>query len=56
MAALGSGNFYALTSNASYGTANHTVVSGGTVIDKFCIVGVDANHYTVGSYAGVWTD
>ena len=56
MAALGSGNYYALTSNAGYGTANHTVVSGGAVTDKFCIVGHDANHYDVVAYNGTWTD
>jgi hypothetical protein len=56
MAALGAGNFYGLTNNSAYGTANHTVVSGGTVTDKFCIVGVDANHYAVVSSAGTWVD
>ena len=56
LAALGSGNYYELTSHASWGTANHTVVSGGAATDSICLVGYDANHYAVFSYNGTWTD
>jgi hypothetical protein len=56
MAALGSGNYYELTSHASWGTANHTQVSGGAATDAICYVGYDANHYAVFSYNGTWTD
>jgi hypothetical protein len=56
LAALGAGNYYELTSHASWGTANHTVVSGGAATDSICLVGYDANHYAVFSYNGTWTD
>ena len=56
MAALGSGNYYELTSHAAWGTANHTTVSGGVATDQICFVGYDANHYAVASYNGTWTD
>ena len=56
MAALGPGNYYELTSRASWGTANHTVVSGGAATDELCLVGYDANHYAVTSFNGTWTD
>jgi len=56
MAALGSGNYYELTSHTSWGTANHTQVSGGVATDAICYVGYDANHYAVFSYNGTWTD
>lgn len=56
MAALGSGNYYELTTHASWGTANHTVASGGVATDAICLAGYDANHYAVMSYSGTWTD
>ena len=56
LAALGSGNYYSLTANTGWGTANHTVASGGAVTDSVCIVGYDANHYKIKSYNGTWTD
>ena len=56
LAALGSGNYYSLTANTGWGTANHTVASGGAVTDSECIVGYDGNHYKIKSYNGTWTD
>jgi len=54
--ALGSSNYYELTTHAAWGTANHTVVSGGAQTDAICLVGYDATHYAVMSYNGTWTD
>ena len=56
LAALGSGNYYELTTHAGWGTANHTLVSGGVATDNICLWGYDANHYMVQSYTGTWTD
>jgi hypothetical protein len=56
LAALGSGNYYELTTHASWGTVNHTVVSGGLATDAICLVGYDANHYAIFSYNGTWAD
>jgi hypothetical protein len=54
--ALGASNYYELTTHAGWGTANHTVVSGGMATDQICLVGYDATHYAVFSYTGTWTD
>ena len=56
LAALGSGNYYELTSHAGWGTANHTVTSGGTNADQICLRGYDSNHYAVDTFTGTWTD
>lgn len=56
LSALGAGNYYSLTNNSAYGTANHALVSGGAVTDSICIVGVDSHHYKIKSYTGTWTD
>lgn len=56
MAALGSGNYYELTTHAGWGTANHTIVSSGAATDSVCLVGYDANHYMIMSYVNSWTD
>lgn len=55
-AAVGSGVRYENTANTAYGTAGTgTLVSGGAVGDKICLVGLDATHYDVFSYNGTWT-
>lgn len=56
LVALGSGKYYELTTHAGWGTANHTVVSGGSTSDSICLVGYDGTHYAVFSFAGTWTD
>ena len=56
LAALGSSKYYSLIDNSAYGTANHTVISGGAVTDSICIVGLDSTHYKVKSSTGTWTD
>jgi hypothetical protein len=57
LAALGAGNYYEKTDHSGYGTANHTVVSGGVATDASCWAGFDANHYLVwGTAVGTWTD
>ena len=54
--ALGSGNYYELTSHAGWGTANHSLVSSGAATDAICLVGYDANHYEIFSFTNAWTD
>jgi hypothetical protein len=54
--ALGSGNYYELTAHTGWGTANHTLVSGGAIGDQICLVGYDTAHYEVFSSSGTWTD
>lgn len=51
-----SGVQYEATARTSYGTANHTVTSGGAVKDQICIVGRDTTHYNVWSSVGTWTN
>ncbi len=56
LAALGSSARYENTANTAYGTAGTgTLVSGGAVGDKICIVGLDGTHYLTLSYVGTWT-
>jgi hypothetical protein len=40
----------------SYGSSGGHMTSGGAAGDKVCIVGRDATHYNVGSFAGTWTN
>lgn len=55
-AAIGSSAMYENTASTAYGTAGTgTLISGGTVLDKMCIVGKDSTHYDVFSFAGSWT-
>jgi hypothetical protein len=56
LSALGGGNYYELINHSGYGTANHTLVSGGATTDMICIVGRDSNHYLVASFYGTWAD
>ena len=45
------------TTYNGYGTVTTgTMVSGGALGDKICLVGRDATHYLVGSYVGIWTN
>ena len=45
------------TTYNGYGTVTTgTMVSGGALGDKVCLVGRDATHYLVGSYVGTWTN
>lgn len=45
------------TTYNGYGTVTTgTMVSGGALGDKICLVGRDATHYLVGSYVGTWTN
>lgn len=56
LGAIGSSAFYQNTAQTAYGTAGTgTLVSGGAVGDKLCIVGVDATHYQTVSFKGTWT-
>ena len=56
LAALGSGKYYGLVDHSAYGTANHTLVSGGAVGDQVCLTGKDTTHYNPWASAGTWTD
>lgn len=56
LAALGSSARYENTGRTAYGTAGTgTLVSGGAVADKVCIVGLDSTHYLTTAYNGTWT-
>ena len=45
------------TTYNGYGTVTTgTMVSGGALGDKICLVGRDSTHYLVGSYVGTWTN
>lgn len=56
IAAITSVQFERTTFNG-YGTATTgTMVSGGALGDKICLVGRDATHYLVGTYIGTWTN
>lgn len=56
LSAIGSSSRYETTARTSYGTAGTgTMVSGGAVGDKVCIVGRDSTHYSTLSYSGTWT-
>lgn len=56
LAALGSSAMYEKTDGSAYGTAGTgTMVSGGAVGDKVCIVGLDSTHYQTYSFNGTWT-
>lgn len=55
-AALGSSAMYENTARTAYGTAGTgTLVSGGAVGDKACIVGRDSTHYSTTTFQGTWT-
>jgi hypothetical protein len=55
-AAIGSSARYENTASTAYGTAGTgTLVAGGAVGDKMCLVGKDSTHYDIFSYAGSWT-
>jgi len=55
-AAIGSSSMYENTASTAYGTAGTgTLVSGGAVGDKICLVGKDSTHYDVFSFNGTWT-
>lgn len=54
--AIGSSARYENTARTAYGTAGTgTLVSGGAVGDKMCLIGRDSTHYSVGAFNGVWT-
>jgi hypothetical protein len=56
LAAIGASARYENTARTAYGTAGTgTLVSGGAVGDKVCIVGRDATHYLTTSFNGTWT-
>jgi hypothetical protein len=56
MAALGSSAMYPKTDSSAFGTAGTgTMVSGGAVGDKICLIGLDSTHYELGSYNGTIT-
>lgn len=55
-AAIGSSARYENTTSTAYGTAGTgTLVSGGAVGDKMCLLGKDSTHYDVWSFFGTWT-
>ena len=55
-AAIGSSARYENTASTAYGTAGTgTLVSGGAVGDKVCLVGKDSTHYDIFSFNGTWT-
>lgn len=47
---------YEATTRSSYGTAGHTLTSGGALKDQICLQGRDATHYNIWSYNGTWTN
>ena len=50
-----SGVQFEKTTFATYGTVTTgTMVSGGAVGDKICLIGRDSTHYLVGSFVGTW--
>jgi hypothetical protein len=56
IAAISGVQFEKTTFNG-YGTVSTgTMVSGGAVGDKICLVGRDATHYLVGASFGTWTN
>ena len=56
LAAIGSSAHYENTARTAYGTAGTgTLVSGGAVGDKVCILGRDATHYLTATFNGTWT-
>ena len=56
IAAITSVQFEKTTFNG-YGTVTTgTMVSGGALGDKICLVGRDATHYLVGTFVGTWTN
>jgi hypothetical protein len=56
LSAIGSSARYENTARTAYGTAGTgTMVSGGAVADKICIVGRDSTHYLTFSFNGTWT-
>jgi hypothetical protein len=54
--ALAASNYYELINHSGWGTAAHSVVSGGAVTDMICLHGYDATHYSVASFYGTWAD
>lgn len=56
IAAISTVQFEKTTYNG-YGTVSTgTMVSGGALGDKVCLIGRDATHYLVGSFVGTWTN
>lgn len=51
-----SGVQYEATARTSYGTANHTMTSGGAVKDQMCMVAVSTTKWNVFSSVGTWTN
>lgn len=47
---------YEATARTSYGTANHTMTSGGAVKDQICFVAVSTTKYNMFSNVGTWTN
>lgn len=45
--------FYEKPDNSAYGTVNSTMVSGGSLTDKACLVGRDSTHYHTWSSSGM---
>jgi len=55
LGALGSSAMYETTARTSYGTAGTgTLVSGGAVGDKVCLLGLNSTHYLTVSFTGAW--
>ena len=56
IAAISGAQFEKTTYNG-YGTVTTgTMVSGGALGDKVCLIGRDATHYLVGAFVGTWTN
>lgn len=52
-----SGVQFEKTTYNGYGTVTTgTMVSGGALGDKICLIGRDATHYLVGAFVGTWTN
>jgi hypothetical protein len=56
LAALGSGKSYELVDHTTFGTANHTVVSGGGAYDESCWIGYSTTQYSNWNSSGTWVD
>ena len=47
---------YEATARTSYGTANHTMTSGGAVKDQMCMVAISTTKCNTFSSVGTWTN
>jgi hypothetical protein len=56
IAAITSVQFEKTTFNGYGAVTTGTMVSGGALGDKICLIGRDSTHYLVGTFVGTWTN